>query len=154
MGLDTISLQLCDVPSSRLWRLCFLGKLPQLACWKLLQIYIIIIDGFDNKLLIFKEKTENVSMQDTCRFLWVICKRHLSLICIVPLNNSPIALSEACQQVKSGSNFIGLWLAKIFILGPHDFQAEIFCGQASWHILIHSKISTPHYDFLALFGYR
>ena len=55
------------------------------------------------------------------------------------------------QQVKSGSNLIGLWLEKIFILGPNNLQTEIFCGQAPWHILIHSKISTPHYDFLSFF---
>ena len=49
--------------------------------------------------------------------------RDASLNCIVPLINWPIALSEACQQVKSGSNFIGLWLVKMFILGPNHFLA-------------------------------
>ena len=39
-----------NVPSGRLWGLHFLGKLPHLACWKLLQISIEIIYGFENKL--------------------------------------------------------------------------------------------------------
>ena len=67
-------------------------------------------------------------MEDTSCFWWVLGKRHLSLNSIVPLNNWIIILSEACQQVKSGFNIIGLWLAKIVILGPNNIQAEIFCG--------------------------
>ena len=93
-------------------------------------------------------------MQDTCSFWWVFGKTHLCLYNIVPLIYTTIALSEACKQVKSGPNFIGLWLAKIFILGPYCIQAKIFCGQAPGNILIHSKISTPCYDFLELFRLR
>ena len=66
------------MPNSRLWRLHLLGKLPHLACWKLLLIYIGIIDGFGNQILFFKKKTENISMQDTCSFWWVLGKKYLS----------------------------------------------------------------------------
>ena len=45
-------------------------------------------------------------------------------------------------------------LQKIFILGPYHIQAKIFCRQAPGNILIHPKISTPCYDFLALLWHR
>ena len=125
-------------------------KLPDFACRNLLQIYIAIIYALGNKLFIFQKEPEYISMQDTCCFWWVLGKRHLCLYCIVPLTYWSISLSEACKQVKSCSDFICLWLAKIFILGPNFIQAKIFCRQTPGNILIHSKISTPHYDFLAL----
>ena len=55
------------VPSGRLWRFHFLGKLPHLACWKLLQIYIWTIDGLGDKLLIFSEN-QNILL---CKILAV-----------------------------------------------------------------------------------
>ena len=93
-------------------------------------------------------------MQDTCCFWWVLGKRPLCLYSIVPLIYRMIALSEACKQVKSGPYFIGLWLAKIFILGPNCILAKMFCGQAPGNIFIYSKISRLHYDFLALLMLR
>ena len=57
---------------------------------------------------------------ESTSFWWVFGNRNLSLNCIVPPIDRMIALSEACQQVISGSNFVGLWLAKIFIPGPNN----------------------------------
>ena len=82
-----------------------------------------IIDCLRDKLFIFQRKTEYISMQNTCCFCWVLGKRHLSLNCFVPITDRSFSLSKACQQVKSSSSFICLWLAKIFILGPYNFQA-------------------------------
>ena len=129
-------------------------KLPIFACRKLLQIYVTIIDGLGNKFSSLRKKQENISMQENCSFCWVLGKRHLGPYIIVPVIYRMITLSESCRQVNSGPHFIGLWLAKIFMLGPNCIQAEIFYRQAPWHILIHSKVSTPHYDFLALFRLR
>ena len=103
-----INCNLFEVSSSRLWRLHLFGRLPHLACWKLFQIYIWNIYGFGNKLIILQEIPECISVQDASCFWWVLGKRHLSLNSIVPLMNWSIALSEACQQVISGSNFICL----------------------------------------------
>ena len=55
-------------------------------------------------------------MHDTCSFWWVLGKQHMGLYSIVPLIHRMIALSKACQQVKSHIHLIGLWLAKIFNL--------------------------------------
>ena len=41
-----VTCNLFYVPSSRLWRLNLLSKLTHLVCWKLLQIYIGMMDGF------------------------------------------------------------------------------------------------------------
>ena len=77
---------------------------------------------------------------------------HLGLYSIVLLIHRIIALSAACQQVKSNSLLTSLRLAEIFKLGPYDIQAKIFRWQAPWHILIHTRISTPCYHFLAFLG--
>ena len=142
------------ISSGRHWRLHFLGKLPPCACWKLLKINIGTIHGLGDKLFILQEKPEYISAQHTCSFWWALGKRHLGLNSIIPFINRSVSLSEACQQVKSGSSFIGLLLAKIFMLGPDNIQDVIFYRQAPWHILIYTKISTPHYDFLAFLWFR
>ena len=135
LGCLQVTCNFFYMSSSRLWGLHFLGKLPYLACWKPLQINIGIIHGFGDKLLIFEEKPEYMSMQDIWGFWWVIGMRHLDLNGIVPLISRSIALSEACQQVKSGSNFIGLWLVKIFILGPKDLSSlDLLWASTMTHI--------------------
>ena len=69
-------------------------------------------------------------MQDTCSFWWVFGKGHHGLYNIVPLIHRMIALSETCQQVKSISHLIDLWLAEIFKIDPYDIQARIVRWQA------------------------
>ena len=76
----------------------------------------------------------------------------MGLYSIVPLIHRMIVLFEACQQVKFSSHLIGLWFAEIFKLGPYDIKAKIFRWQAPGHILIHTKITISHYDFLAFPG--
>ena len=104
-----VTCNLFYMPCSRLWRFHLLGKLSHLAWWELLQINVRIIDDLENKILIFQENTKYISVQDLSCSRWVLGKRHLSLNSIVTFIYRMIALSKACQQVKSCSNVIGLW---------------------------------------------
>ena len=113
-----VTCNLFDVMCFSLWCLHLLCKLPDFACRKLLQMYTAIIYGFGHTLFIFHKEPEYIFMQDTCCFWWVMGKRHLCLYWIVPLIYRWISLSEVCKQAISGSDFIHLWLAEIFILGP------------------------------------
>ena len=62
-------------------------------------------------------------------------------ICLKLVSRSNLALILFVCGLQKSSNF-----------GPYDIQAKIFRWQAPWHILIHTKISTPHYYFLAFLG--
>ena len=68
-------------------------------------------------------------MQDTSCFWWEFGKRHLSLNSIISLINWSISLSEACHQVKSGSNFIGLSLAKSSYLAQITSKLRFSVGK-------------------------
>ena len=77
------------------------------------------------------KKNQKISL---CKILVVsggyLARDTLGLYSIVLLIHRMIALSEACQLVKSSSHLIGLWLAEIFKLGLYDIQAKIFRWQA------------------------
>ena len=133
-----VTYNLFDVTCCSLWNLHLLCKLPDFACRKPFPIYTAIIFGFGHKLFFLQEEPKYVKMQDVCNFFWVFGKRHLCLYYIVPLIYRSVTLSEACKQVKSGSDFTCLRLAKVFILGPYCIQAKFFSRnhqETYWSIL-------------------
>ena len=153
LGHFGVTCNLFDVKCCGLWNLHFLCKLPDFACRKLFYTYTAIMYGFGYKLFILQEEPQYVMMQDVYSFFWVLGKLLVLVLHCTTLYRS-VPLSEACKQVKSGSYFICLWLAKIFILGPYCIQAEVICRKAQGNILIHHKITTPSYDFLAFLWLR
>ena len=117
-----------DVSSVWLWGLCFLASCLTLLAgnfWRSILEWFIVLE---TTLSSFRKKTEYISVQDTCSFWWVLGKRYLSLNYIVLLIIRSILLSEACQQVKSGSKFIGVWLVKYsyleHITSKHKFSSD------------------------------
>ena len=126
----------------------FLCKLSNLACRKLVRINTTVIDGLWCKF-ISRKTTKDVMMQDVCSFLRIFSKTDWSMYSIVQLIHWFIALMEAFKQVKPGSNFIGLWLAKFIILGPDCILVYSSSWQAPGNILIHTKVTTPWYNFFA-----
>ena len=150
LGYLGVTCNLFNVMHCCLWCLYFLCNLSNFACRKLVKINTTVIDGFRHKFFICQEKPKNVMMQNVCSYLWIFSKTHLSLYSIVPLIHRFVALVKACKQVKSGSHFICLGLAKIFILGPNCVQVKFISWQAPWNILIYNKVTTPCYNFLVL----
>ena len=149
-----VTCNLLDVICCCLWILHFLCKLPDFAYRKPLKINTTVIVGFRHKFFIFQEKPKDVMMQDVCSFLWVFIKTHLSLYKILLLIQWSVALVKACKQVKPCSHFICFGLEKIFILRPYCVQAKFISWQAPGNILIHTKVTTPCYSFLALLWLR
>ena len=79
----------------------------------------------------------------------VFGKIDLCLDHVVPFIYAFCTLPEACQQIIVNPYFICLGLAKFFKAFPNCVQAEVFLGQAPGHILVHPKILTLSYNFLA-----
>ena len=106
---------------------------------------------FLDSILIFEDKPKDVMMQDVCSFLWVFSKTHLSLYSIVPLIHRSVALAKACKKVNPCSHFIGFGLQKSSYL---DQIVKFIGWHATWNILIHTKVTTSCYNFLALLWLR
>ena len=145
-----VTCHLLDVPGSHLCTLHLLCKLPDLACGKLVQVYVAVINCLGDKFLIFQAKPKGVPVKELCCFWGVLSQSNLSLYCIVPFINWLVSLLEACKQVKSSPDCNWLGLAKFFKSLPNGIKHEFICGQVPRNILVHTKITNPCNHFLAL----
>ena len=64
-----VTCHLLDVPGSCLRTLHFLYKFPDLACRKLVQVYVSVINCLGDKLFIFQEKTKRCPCEVSWLFL-------------------------------------------------------------------------------------
>ena len=113
-----VTCHLLDVLGGHLWTLHFLCNLPDLACGKLVQVYVTVINCLGDKFLNFQEKPKDVPLKDLGCFWGILSQSNLGLCCIVPFINWVVSL-ESCKQVKSSPDFIRLGLAKLFKFLPY-----------------------------------
>ena len=74
-----VTCHLLIVPGSCLWTLHLLCKLPDLACRKLVQFYVAVINCLGDQFLIFQEKPKDVPVGDLGCFWGVLSQSNLGL---------------------------------------------------------------------------
>ena len=114
------------MPGSCLWTLYPFWKLPDLACGKLIQVYVAIIYCLGDKLFIFQEKNKKCPCDVSWHSQGVHSQGNLGLDSIIPLIHWLVSLPEACEKIKPSPHFIWLWLAELFKRLPKLYQVFVF----------------------------
>ena len=143
-----ITCYLLDMSCSHLGCFCLICKLSDFACREPVKDHII--DDFVFKLFISQEKPKYITVQTVCGFLWILSKINFSLFSLVPFIYRSVSLMKSCKEIKPCLNFIRLWLAKFLKFSPDCIQGYFCSWKAPGDILVHSKMTTPGYNFLAL----
>ena len=131
---------LLDVPDGHLWALYLLCKLPDLACRKLVQICITVIDCLGDKLFIFVEKTKDVPVKYLGCFWgylakapWVCTALYHSSSDLLPsqklVSKSNLALTSFSCGLLNSSYFPRLWQA----LALHQTSSRKHTGPCQNH---------------------